>query len=342
MENTSSTTQQLPLVALIGATNAGKSTLFNRLSDSRQAVTAKEESTTRDRVFGSVNWQGKHFMLADTGGLVLDQSEMYQNIRKQMEKAVDEADLVLFLYDAGEGLNDQAKNYLNSLRGKKTIWLVANKVDSFAREKKIFRHTDLGLPYYEVSAATGRGTGDLLEDLTNYLPNYTPIISSMPVIALIGRPNVGKSSLLNALVKSERAVVSPISGTTRDIVTEKLELNGREYLLADTAGVRRRGQITRGPEDFSVKRTLQAVERADAVIIVIDSTLGTSRGDLHLIYLAESLKKPLLLVFNKSDLLDQEATVKLHKHLGKFNYCFVSAKESKNLSEITNWLEANI
>lgn len=332
-------TNEQPLVALIGPTNAGKSTLFNRLTGSWQAVTTKEESTTRDRIYGEVEWQGQRFTLVDTGGLAEDDSDLYKRIHSQTVEAVNEADLILFVYDAAAGLSDRDRLFLNSLRGRAPMWLVANKVDSFSREKKIERLENAGLPYHEVSAISGRGSGDLLEDICNFLPRVDSPKHAQPIIALVGRPNVGKSSLLNALVAEERAVVSPVAGTTRDVVTAELELNGQKFLLADTAGVRRRGAIEAGAEKFSVKRTLSAIEQANGVLVLLDAIEGTTRGDLHLIYYAYELKKPILLVFNKIDLAAANADLRFHHHLAKFEQVQISALKKDNIHAVAEWLK---
>ncbi len=332
-------TQDQPLVALIGPTNAGKSTLFNRLTGSWQAVTTKEESTTRDRVYGEVEWQGQTFTLVDTGGFADDDSDLYKKIHAQTISAVNEADLILFIYDGGEGLNERDRVFLNKLRGQTPVWLVANKVDSFTREKNIERLDNFGLPFYEVSAISGRGSGDLLEEICRALPVFHAPKHQEPIIALVGRPNVGKSTLLNALVEDERAVVSPVAGTTRDVVTAELELDSRKFLLADTAGVRRRGAIEAGAEKFSVKRTLAAIEQADAVLVLLDAVEGTARGDLHLIYFAFELKKPILLVFNKTDLAT-DAGLRFHHHLAKFDQVQISALKKENVSKVADWIRS--
>ena len=332
-------TQELPLVALIGPTNAGKSTLFNRLTGSWQAVTAKETGTTRDRVYGEVEWNRKKFNLIDTGGLVDDESELNQRVFSQMQKATEEADIILFVYDAIEGLSDTNKQFLNNLRGKE-VWLIANKIDSYNREKKADKMPDKGFPYHEVSGATGRGTGDLLDAITEKLPTTNFESISTPVIAIIGRPNVGKSSILNALTKSDRAVVSDIAGTTRDVVTEKLVIDGQEFLLADTAGVRRRGKIEKGAESFSVKRALTAISQADCVIVVVDASIGTARGDLHLIYYSVELEKPTLILFNKQDLVPDQP-IQFHGHVSRYDQLLVSAKTGKNINELRDWIKTN-
>ncbi|OGD60845.1 ribosome biogenesis GTPase Der [Candidatus Berkelbacteria bacterium RIFCSPLOWO2_01_FULL_50_28] len=334
--NTSTST--LPLVALIGPTNAGKSTLFNRLTGSWQAVTAKEESTTRDRVYGEVSWQGREFSVVDTGGLVDDKSELYQQIKSQMLQAVEEADLILFIYDARTGITPTDRQFLDSLRGKKELFLVANKVDTDKIENTTEEPSYLGFPVYKIAASTGRGVGDLLEDITKHYPHAVEPSSSTPIIALIGRPNVGKSTLLNKLTDTERAVVSPIAGTTRDVVTEKLQIAGKEFLVADTAGIRRRGKIEVGVENFSVKRALEAIKAAKMIIVLVDASIGTSRGDLHLIYYANELKKPVLVVFNKIDLVDDRSKVPFHHHIAKFDRILVSAQTGEGLDQISRWV----
>lgn len=338
---TTETNSDMPLVALIGPTNAGKSTLFNRLTGSWQAVTAKELSTTRDRIYGEVDWQGNRFNLVDCGGLAADDSEMYQQIHQQTLLAVEEADIVLFVFDAVEGMTPTDLQFLKRLRAKKTVWLLANKVDSHKRFETLPTYDYLKLPSYPVSATSGKGIGDMLEALTDALPHGSHLPHQQPIIALIGRPNVGKSTLLNALTKTDRAVVSPVAGTTRDIVTGALKIDDKEFLLADTAGVRRRGKIEVGPESFSVKRTLAAISQADAVLVLLDASEGTTRGDLHLIYFAKALEKPILLVLNKIDLIPAKQ-LPFYRYLNKFPNVAISAKNSENIEEILDWVRENV
>lgn len=338
--NTTDIAQSLPLVALIGPTNAGKSTLFNRLTGSWQAVTAKEESTTRDRIYGEVDWQGSLFNLVDCGGLSEDDSELYRDIHSQTLQAIDEADVVLFVFDALVGLTPHDLQFLNRIRTRKTVWLLANKVDSQKRLATLETYDYLQLPSFSVSATSGKGVGDMLEALSAALPTVKPVQSTAPIIALVGRPNVGKSTLLNALTKTKRAVVSPVAGTTRDIVTGSLKIDSQEFLLADTAGVRRRGRISIGPESFSVKRTLAAISQADAVLVLLDASEGTTRGDLHLIYFAKALEKPILLVLNKIDLVPGKH-IPFYRYLNKFPHVVISAKENQNTEAVLDWMKEN-
>lgn len=340
MSDKSTISQESSLVALIGPTNAGKSTLFNRLTSSHQSITAREISTTRDRVYGEIEWQGDTLTLVDTGGLVDDESELYKSIHAQTLSAVEEADIILFVYDAREGLQPRDQQFLDKLRSKKKIWLIANKIDNLDVDKKAADLDYLGLPFYKISAASGKGVGDLLEELFHELPTPFNLKSKVPVIALVGRPNVGKSTLINLLSKTNRAVVSPIAGTTRDIVTAKITVDGKEVLLADTAGVRKSGKINVGVEKFSVKRTLAAINFASAVIIVVDAFEGTTRSDLHLIYFANSTKKSVLLVFNKSDLLEAHAKpITFHHHVARFKQIVISAKNETGIDQLTDWIE---
>jgi len=332
----------LPLVALVGPTNAGKSTLFNRLTGGFQAVTAKEEATTRDRIYGLANWQNRYFNVVDTAGLIDNEEDIHQLSRQQMEVASEQADLILFVYDGREGLTQNIKNQLNAFRKTGKLWLVANKVDSYEVEQKLSTEDHLGLPFYSLSARTSRRVGDLLDSIVAEVKakkELTP--NTKPLVALIGRPNVGKSTLLNALTKDERSIVSTIPGTTRDVVTSEVTMGDREFLLADTAGVRRRGKIEVGPESFSLKRTVNAIAQSTAVILLIDASEGTTRGDLHLLDFAKSLKKPFLLVFNKSDLLPEDGFTKMHPFLQKYDQVGISALNKDGLGQIVTWIKKN-
>jgi GTP-binding protein len=266
---------------------------------------------------------------------------MYQQIHQQTLLAVEEADIVLFVFDAVEGMTPTDLQFLKRLRAKKIVWLLANKVDSHKRFETLSTYEYLQLPSFPVSATSGKGIGDMLEALSEALPKSENTIREQPIIALIGRPNVGKSTLLNALTQTDRAVVSPVAGTTRDIVTGSLKIDDKEFLLADTAGVRRRGRIEVGPESFSVKRTLAAISQANAVLVLLDASEGTTRGDLHLIYFAKALEKPILLVLNKIDLVPAKQ-VPFYRYLNKFPNVAISAKDGENIEEILDWVRENV
>lgn len=345
MESSKTTTREittLPLIALIGPTNAGKSTLFNRLTNSYQAVTAADEATTRDRIFGEGSWRGVVFNLVDTGGLTgKPKSELDKSIRQQMEEAIQEADRIIFIYDGRIGLTERDQRFLSSWRGEKTIILAANKIDSEVREVKTADLGYLGFPFFPISALSGRGVGDLLDRLTEGLPRLEQHSQVKPIVALVGRPNVGKSSLLNALSQTNRAIVSEVPGTTRDIVTAELKLGDQTLILADTAGVRRRGKMQVGPEKFSVKRALAAIQASQAVLVLVDASEGTTRGDLHLIYFAEGLNKPVLLVFNKLDKVT-DGLIPYHPFLKKFPSVEISALKRQGLEKIVEWIKEKI
>mgnify|MGYP001590419100 CR=1 FL=1 len=336
---------QLPLIALIGPTNAGKSTLFNRLTGTRAAVTAKESATTRDRIYGLIEWQGRHFNIVDSGGLAAEKSDLQAAIDEQTVQAIKEAKLILYIIDGRLGWTATDSQFVNRLRATKTVWLVINKVDTPQLELDCASPDYLDLPTWKIAAATGRAVGDLLTAISEFFPgpetrpaaDLTDKTGEL-VVAIVGRPNVGKSSLLNALTKSQRAVVAPTAGTTRDVVTSQLEIESRRFLLADTAGVRRRGRIVPGVEKFSVSRTLEAINAAGAVIVLVDATDGSTRGDLHLIYYASDQKKPVLVVFNKIDLVLERQLVPFHHHLARFPQVQISALTGKNIPKILEWL----
>lgn len=329
----------MPLVALVGRTNVGKSTLFNRLTGTRQAVTAQEAGTTRDRSYGIINWQSHQLALVDTAGLIDSEDPLIELSSQQTNVALEEADVVLFVYDGREGISEKEKEFVNLLRKKHAVWLVANKIDTY--NPTLDGTSDkLGLKHLAISAAHGRGVADLVEELTKAYPYKAEVVeNTVPVIAIVGRPNVGKSSLLNTLLGKERSVVSELNGTTRDVVTDSLTIEDQEYLIADTAGIRRRGKIERGAEAFSVKRAIDIILKADLVLVVTDATAGTTRADLHLLYLARDLNKKVLLVLNKMDLMQQDSF--MHRHAGRFDIAEISALKNENIKSITDWIKDN-
>ena len=274
MENKTQTTKDKPTFVLVGLTNVGKSTLFNRIIGRSQAVTAYEEGTTRDRQYGEADWQSKKFTLVDTGGLLNDKGDFNQEVLKQTEKAIEDADIILFVVNGREELSQRESQLIAEFRKNNIVWIIANKIDSSNIAEKAISYDFLGLPYYQVSSISGKGVGDLLDELTKDVKKDDTYERDKHLIAIIGRPNVGKSTLLNALINEERAVVSDVPGTTRDPVLGKFNLKGRDVVLADTAGVRRRGKIEVGAEKFSVERTENLIDQSKVVLALVDASEG--------------------------------------------------------------------
>jgi GTP-binding protein len=307
-----------PIVAIVGRPNVGKSTLFNRLIGERRAIVEDVPGTTRDRVYGTADWGGVEFTLVDTGGLQGDRevgagslAEIARNTREQAHVAIDEADVIVFMVDALGGINAGDHEIADLLRraDKPTI-LVANKADSSARRESIYEFYELGLgDPIAISSYHGTGTGDLLDRIVEALPEVEEEEEPEgPAIAIVGRPNVGKSRLLNALIGQERSIVSEVPGTTRDSIDTVLTWAGQPVTLIDTAGIRRRGRIDRGIEQYSVLRSMRAIDRADVVLLLIDATEGFTAQDLHIAgYIAEQ-KKGVVVVINKWDLIEKDAS----------------------------------
>ncbi|HET7093578.1 MAG TPA: ribosome biogenesis GTPase Der [Thermomicrobiales bacterium] len=306
-----------PIVAVVGRPNVGKSTLFNRLVGERRAIVEDVPGTTRDRVYGATDWGGLEFTIVDTGGLQ-DESEepagsmaeIAQRTREQATAAIAEADVIVFLVDAKSGVNAGDHEVADILRrtDKPTI-LVANKADSAERRDNVVEFYELGLGEpLPISAYHGTGTGDLLDRVVESLPEAEEEAEiEGPAIAIVGRPNVGKSRLLNALLGQERAIVSDVPGTTRDSLDTQLIWAGEPVTLIDTAGIRRRGRVEQGIERFSVIRSMRAIERADVVLLVIDATEGFTAQDLHIAGYVEEQKKGMVVVVNKWDLVEKTA-----------------------------------
>ena len=321
------TLQQKPIVALVGRPNVGKSTLFNRIVGHRQAIVEDLPGTTRDRIYADAEWNGVPFLLIDTGGIeALDKrggkrqpladplatasTGFILEIREQAELAIEEADVVVLLADASEGLSSADEEVANLLRGaKKPIIIVANKADNERRRLNAVEFYALGLgDPFPISAYHGSGTGDLLDAIVKQLPEFAPEIDHAAKlrIAIVGRPNVGKSSLLNALLGHERAIVSDISGTTRDAIDIHLSWDGEPVILVDTAGIRRKGRIERGIEKYSVMRALRAVGRAEVAPLVIDATEGVTAQDAHIGGYILEQHRSLIIVVNKWDAIKKD------------------------------------
>ncbi|MDO8506449.1 MAG: ribosome biogenesis GTPase Der [Candidatus Limnocylindria bacterium] len=333
-----------PVVAIVGRPNVGKSTLFNRLVGERIAIVEDIPGTTRDRIYATAEWRGREFSLIDTGGLQDPSAgQMEAAVRRQAEVAIAEADVVLFVVDAQTGILPVEHDVTDMLRRSgKSVLLVANKADSWRGEAQSAEFYELGLgDLLTVSAIQGIGTGDLLDVVVERLPATEPEDESTdPRIAIVGRPNVGKSSFLNALVGTERAVVSEIPGTTRDSIDTVMDFNGRRVVLVDTAGIRRRGRIEEGIEKYALLRTAHALERADVAILMTDATEGVTAQDVHIAGYAIEARVGLVLAVNKWDVVDRgpemtasvEAEVAREFHfLPWMGHRFVSAKTGRNV-----------
>jgi GTP-binding protein len=303
-----------PIVAVVGRPNVGKSTLFNRLVGERIAIVEDEPGTTRDRLYADADWNGKEFTIVDTGGIEFAGEIPYAaHILGQVRAAIEEADVLVFLVDAKDGLTAIDHEVADMLRvTAKPVVLGANKADSPRRQFAATEFYALGLgDPIPISSLHGHGTGDLLDAVTAHLP-VTPEEEEIdaPGVAIIGRPNVGKSALLNAILGSERSIVSEVPGTTRDAIDTVFERDGRRYLLIDTAGIRRRGRVERGIEQYSVLRALRAIGRAEVVLLVIDANEPLTAQDLHVAGYADDAHKGLIVVVNKWDLIEKTERVR--------------------------------
>lgn len=356
---------RMPVVALVGRPNVGKSTLFNRLIGQRQAIVEDEPGTTRDRLYGQSEWSGRNFIVVDTGGLDIaltekapskgDQPDALsassrdyaREIRQQAEIAIAEADVVVLLVDARDGLTSADRDVAEILRRSgRPVILAVNKADNEARRQAAleFYELNLGEPY-PISALHGTGTGDLLDAIVADLPIIEEEEPEDTVrVAIVGRPNVGKSSLLNALLQEERAIVSPIPGTTRDAIDTQLKWEGQQITLIDTAGIRRRGRVEAGVEKYSVLRALNAIQRADVVLLVVDATEGITAQDTHVAGFILEAYKSVAVIVNKWDAVPnkdehtmQQFTAEIRQKLRFMDYVpvlFVSALTRQRISKV--------
>lgn len=298
------------LVAIIGRPNVGKSTLFNRLTGMRQAIVSEEAGTTRDRHYGTCIWNGRTFTVVDTGGYAGGKEDLFQEqIRRQVEIALEESNLVLFLVDTHEGIHDDDRLIADLIRksGRHCL-LIANKVDNPAHEVQTAEFYALGLgDPMSLAAASGSGTGEILDLITEQIPpEEEPEESSLPRIAIVGRPNVGKSSLLNALIGEERTIVTPIAGTTRDSINIHYNAYGFDFLLIDTAGLRKKSKVREDLEFYSVMRSVRAIENCDVCLLLIDAKEGFESQDQSIFFLAHKNNKGIVVVVNKWDLMEKE------------------------------------
>lgn len=297
------------IVAIVGRPNVGKSTLFNRLTESRKAIVDETAGVTRDRHYGKADWCGRTFSVIDTGGYVTGSDDVFeQEIRKQVELAIDEANLILLVVDVADGLTDLDKEVANLLRksGKK-IFLVANKVDSSARIHDIHEFHALGIGEpIPISGMSGGGTGELLDALVDAFDPEDFEEPELPRLAIIGQPNVGKSSLLNTLIGEERSIVTPMAGTTRDTIYTRYQSFGFDFLLIDTAGLRRKRSVKEDIEFYSVMRSIRAIEEADVCLVMLDGTRPMAAQDINIFHLCERNRKGVVILVNKWDLVEKD------------------------------------
>ena len=303
----------MSLVAIVGRPNVGKSTLFNRLVGMRQAIVDETAGVTRDRHYGKTEWCGREFSVVDTGGYTSNSDDIFEEeIRKQVVLAVEEADLVLFMVEGATGITDYDNEIADMLRRSgKPVVLAVNKVDSGEKIYDTFQFYALGLgEVWSISAANGGGTGDLLDAVVKQLPEDDGTADEhpeLPHITVVGRPNVGKSSLTNALLGKERNIVTPIAGTTRDSIAEHYNRFGHEFMLVDTAGMRKRSKVHEDLEFYSVMRSIRAIEHSDVCILMIDATLGMEAQDMSIFNLIQKNRKGCVLVVNKWDLVEKDS-----------------------------------
>lgn len=306
------------MIAIVGRPNVGKSTLFNRLTQTRTAIVDPTAGTTRDRQYGRVDWNGKDFSIVDTGGWVVNSEDIFEGeINKQVELAIEQADEILFVVDAMNGVTDLDDHVAEILRkSRKPVLLVANKVDSsdWLYNTAEFYSLGLGDPY-PVSASNGFGTGDLLDAVVDKLPEAEPDTSldDIPKFAIVGRPNAGKSSIINAFIGEDRHIVTNIAGTTRDSIYTRYNKFGFDFYLVDTAGIRKKTKVNEDIEYYSVIRSIRAIEASDVCILMIDATRGIEAQDVNIFSLIQKNKKGLVVCINKWDLVEDKSTAAI-KH----------------------------
>ena len=341
----------MALVAIVGRPNVGKSTLFNRLVGMRQAIVDETAGVTRDRHYGKCEWCGTEFSVVDTGGYTSNSDDVFEEaIRRQVVIAVEEADVVLFMCEAATGITDYDEEIADLLRrSRKPVVLCVNKVDTGEKMYDAYDFYGLGLgEVWTISAANGSGTGDLLDEIVRVLPEDSPEEedhADIPHIAIVGRPNVGKSSLTNALLGEERNIVTPVAGTTRDSISTYYNKFGHEFMLVDTAGMRKRAKVTEDLEFYSVLRAMRTIEHSDVCILMIDATLGMEAQDMNIFNIIQKNRKGCVIVVNKWDLFEKESntmrdyTEALKSRLAPFSdipIVFTSVINKQRILEVLN------
>lgn len=342
------------IVAIVGRPNVGKSTLFNRLTESRNAIVKEVSGVTRDRLYGKGDWNGIQFSVIDTGGYIKGSDDIFEaEIRKQVEIAVQEATVIVFMVDVMTGIIDLDETVASLLRKtKKPIYIVANKVDNTDRVGLSSEFYQFGLgDVFDVSATNGSGTGELLDEIVKHFDKEDDSANEkedLPRIAIVGRPNVGKSSLVNALTGEDRNIVTNISGTTRDAINTRYKAFGFDFLLIDTAGIRKKAKVTEDIEYYSVLRSVRTIENSDVCIFMIDAEEGLQKQDLHIFYIIEKNSKGVVVLINKWDLVekDQNTMIKyeenIRKQLAPFNDVPIIFTSTINKQRIHKALEATM
>ena len=346
-----------PVVAVVGRPNVGKSTLFNALAGERISIVKDTPGVTRDRIYADVNWLDYHFTMIDTGGIEPDSRDVIlSQMREQAEIAIATADVIIFLTDVRQGLQDSDSKVADMLRRSgKPVVLVVNKVDSFEKfMPDVYEFYNLGIgDPFPISAASMLGLGDMLDEVVKHFPDYAKDEEEdeRPKVAIIGKPNVGKSSLINKLAQEDRVIVSDIAGTTRDAIDTDITYDGKEYVFIDTAGLRRKNKIKEEIERYSIIRAVTAVERADVCIIVIDATEGVTEQDAKIAGIAHERGKGIIIAVNKWDAIEKDDktiyrhTEKIRQILSFMPYAeiiFISAKSGQRLNNIFELIDVVI
>ena len=344
-------------VAIVGRPNVGKSTLFNRLTESRNAIVDEVSGVTRDRNYGEVTWNGKQFTVIDTGGYAVNSDDVFEGeIRKQVLNAIEESDIVIFLTDVYTGITDLDSAVAQVLRkSKKKVLLVVNKVDNHSQRIDATEFYSLGLgEYFCLSSASGSGTGEILDEIIKNLPGENKTeeeiaeLENIPKIAIVGRPNVGKSSRANALIGTDRNIVTPISGTTRDSIGTRFTKFGHDLYFIDTAGLRRKKKVDEDLEFYSVLRTIRTIEEADICLLLLDATLGFEAQDMNILHLIVKKRKGVVIVVNKWDLIEKSSNTSkayednLRATLAPFNDIPIVFTSVLNMQRIQKVLDSAI
>ncbi|MEM9339082.1 MAG: ribosome biogenesis GTPase Der [Bacteroidota bacterium] len=337
------------ILAIVGRPNVGKSTLFNRLIEKKQAIMDNESGVTRDRHYGYGEWNGKTFTVIDTGGYVEGSDDIFEGaIRTQVKEALEEATSILFMVDCHTGLHGLDQDFANVVRElKKPIFIAANKADNQEKMMAANEFYSLGLDaeIFPIASASGSGTGDLLDAIVTHFEEEVKKEDDVPRIAILGRPNVGKSSFINALLGKERSIVTDIAGTTRDAINSRYQLFGKDFILTDTAGIRKKSKVREDIEFYSVLRAIQALQDSDVCIVMIDAQKGLESQDMNIISLAHKYKKGIVLMVNKWDLIAKDTKTAnqyievFEEKLGPISYAPIIFTSVLNKQRIMQTLE---